>query len=159
MGSKIIYPSGKIKFIMKRKFKRYFFLYIIAIISIFGIIIYHVWNKPHQDIKNAKALFVPATALYNNLANGSVNKNVIYINKVVAVSGEIIEIMQNEQNQQVILLKTMVPDGYVNCTMEENIRNIKSGDIVFVKGICSGYVSTGLELPGDVFLIRCYLSS
>jgi hypothetical protein len=144
---------------MKRKFKKYFFLFFIALIAIAAITVYQTWNKPHRDIKDAKALVVPATELYNNLANGSGKNNLIYINKIVAVSGEIKEVLKNEKNQQVILLKTTVPDGYVNCTMEENIHNPKNGDNVFVKGICSGYIGADLGLPGDVFLIRCYPSS
>jgi hypothetical protein len=42
--------------------------------------------------------------------------------------------------------------------MEESANNIKEGDVISVKGICSGYIpgDKDMELPGDVFLIRCY---
>ncbi len=52
----------------------------------------------------------------------------------------------------------MIPDASVNCTMEENVNNIKAGDTILIKGICSGYINGDIDmgLPGDVFLIRCY---
>jgi hypothetical protein len=37
----------------------------------------------------------------------------------------------------------------INCTMEEKDGNIKEGDEVVLKGICTGYLT-------DVVLIRCY---
>jgi riboflavin synthase alpha subunit len=44
--------------------------------------------------------------------------------------------------------------------MEENVRNVKAGDSILLKGICMGYTGgdQDIQLPGDVFLIRCYHS-
>lgn len=148
-------------FIMSRKVKRYILLSLIIIITITALIGYQVWNKPHQDIKNAVAVKTSAIELYNSLTNDSAHTKTLFINKIVAVSGEVKQVSKNQRNQQVILLKTNVSDGSVNCTMEENIKNIKSGDMVLLKGICIGYIGgdNDLQLPGDVFLIRCYRSA
>jgi len=126
-----------------------------------SLIGYQIWNKPHQDIKNAVAAKTNAVALYNSLTNDSANTKVLFINKIVAVWGEVKQVSKNQQNQQVILLKTNVRDGSVNCTMEENIKNIKAGDRVLLKGICIGYIGgdSDLQVAGDVFLIRCYRST
>ena len=144
---------------MRKKMIRYILLTLISILAIGAIIGYEIWNKPHQNIKDAVAVKTTAVALYNGLANDSNRMKSNFVNKVVAVSGEIKQIAKNQQNQQIILLKTNVPDGSVNCTMEETVNNIKPGDMVLVKGICSGYIGgdTEMGLPGDVFLIRCYL--
>ena len=143
---------------MYKKFKRYVVLIFIIAITIAALIGYQIWNKPHENIKNAVALKTNAIELYNSLTNDSANSKNLFINKIVAVSGEVKQVSKNQQNQQVILLKTNVSDGSVNCTMEENIKNIKSGDRVLLKGICIGYIGgdNDLQLPGDVFLIRCY---
>lgn len=143
---------------MRKKYKRNIFLILIAIITITIIIGYQTWNKPHRDIKNANAIKTTSIALYKDLTKDSVNMKSIFINKIVAVLGEVKQISKNKQNQQIILLKTNVPQGSVNCTMEENIINIKVGDMVNLKGICLGYTGGDLDigLPGDVFLIRCY---
>jgi riboflavin synthase alpha subunit len=79
---------------------------------------------------------------------------------VVEVSGKITQVSLNQQHQQIILLKTNVSGGSVNCTMEEKANNIKAGDSIVLKGICSGYIGGDMDmgLPGDVFLIRCYPS-
>lgn len=143
---------------MRKKYKRNIFLILIAIITIIVIIGYRIWNKPHRDIKNANATKTTSIALYKDLTKDSVNMKSIFINKIVAVLGEVKQISKNKQNQQIILLKTNVPQGSVNCTMEENIINIKVGDMFNLKGICLGYTGGDLDigLPGDVFLIRCY---
>jgi hypothetical protein len=42
--------------------------------------------------------------------------------------------------------------------MEENVKIVKAGDSILLKGICMGYTGgdQDIQLPGDVFLIRCY---
>jgi len=145
---------------MKKENKRTLFTFFVAIIVISGIISYSIWNEPHKDIKNATAIKTTATALYSNLTKDSVNMKSIFINKVVVVSGEVKQVSKNQKDQQVILLKTNIPDGAVNCTMEEKINSIKPHDTISIKGICSGYIGGEMDmgLPGDVFLIRCYHS-
>jgi hypothetical protein len=146
---------------MKGKLKKNILIFFIVIVLIAVVTGYMIWNKPHQNVKDANAVKITAIELYNGLANDSTRAKSIYVNKVVAVSGEVKEVTKNQQNQQIILLKTNIPGGYVNCTMEENANNIKSGDTILLKGICSGYIGgdKDMDLPGDVFLIRCYYSS
>ena len=143
---------------MYKKFKRYALLIFIIIITITAFVGYLIWNKPHENIKNAVAVKTNAIELYNALTNDSAQAKALFINKIVLVSGEVKQVLKNQQNRQVILLKTNISDGSVNCTMEENIKNIKAGDMVLLKGICIGYigVDNDLKLAGDVFLIRCY---
>lgn len=146
---------------MGKKFKRYILLIFIIIITIIALIGYRIWNMPHQDIKNAVAVKTSAIKLYNSLTNDSANTKALFVNKIVAVSGEVKQVSRNQQNQQVILLKTNISNGSVNCTMEENIKNIKAGDMILIRGICIGYIGgdNDMQLPGDVFLIRCYPST
>ncbi|HUZ61615.1 MAG TPA: hypothetical protein VMU83_22755 [Hanamia sp.] len=144
---------------MQRKLGKYAVLTFVAIIAIAVIIIYRIWNKPHVDIRDADAVKTTSIALYNILSKNG-NDSAIYLNKVVEVSGVITSVSKNEQDQQIILLKTNVSGGSVNCTMEEEVNGKKPGDTIVLKGICSGYINgdMGMGLPGDVFLIRCYRS-
>ena len=145
---------------MRRKYKRYAF-WSLAVVIITGVIIgYKLWNKPHENIKNASAIKINAIALYNTLANDSLHTPSSLINKVLVVSGKVKRVSENQQKQQVILLETNVPDGSVNCTMEEKVKIVKAGDSILLKGICMGYTGgdQDIQLPGDVFLIRCYHS-
>lgn len=145
---------------MKQKTKRTIFLIFLTIIVIAAIVGYSIWNEPHRDIKNATAIKTTAVQLYSNLTKDSADMKSIFVNKVVVVTGEIKQVSQNQKGGQIILLKTDVPGGSVNCTMEEKINDVKAGSTISIKGICSGYIGGDLDmdLPGDVFLIRCYHS-
>jgi hypothetical protein len=146
---------------MVNKTKRYIVLAIITIITITIIIGYKIWNKPHQNIKDATALKATASALYLSLSSDSTRMKSTFVNKVVAVSGEVKQVAKNQLNQQIILLKTNIPDGSINCTMEEKVNDIKIGEPILLKGICSGFISGDIDmgLSGDVYLIRCYRSN
>ena len=133
----------------------------LVLVIVTGVIIgYRLWNKPHEDIKNASATTINAIALYNTLANDSSHTPSPLINQVLIVSGKVKRVSENQQKQQVILLETNVTDGSVNCTMEEYLKNVKAGDSILLKGVCMGYTGgdQDIQLPGDVFLIRCYHS-
>ena len=43
----------------------------------------------------------------------------MYVNKVVAVTGKVVRVMKNQQEQQVVFLQSGVSGGSVNCTMKE----------------------------------------
>jgi archaellum component FlaF (FlaF/FlaG flagellin family) len=145
---------------MQRKTKRNILLIFFAIIVIAGIVGYSIWNEPHRNVKNATALKTTAVQLYSDLTKDSANMKSKFVNKVVEVSGEIKQVSKNQNGDQIILLKTNIPDGSVNCTMEEQANNVKPGNTISIKGICSGYIGGDLDmgLSGDVFLIRCYPS-
>ena len=134
-------------------------LFIVLGIIIAGLVFaYFIWNKPHQDVKDAKAISTDATSLYNSFLNDSANANSTYLNKIIKVSGVVNKVSLNQQKQQIILLNTSVPGASINCTMEQNSNNIKEGDKVILKGICQGYIPGDAEMgiPGDVVLTRCY---
>lgn len=144
---------------MTGKQKKNILIFFIAIFFIAVITGYMMWNKPHLNVKDADGIKITAIDLYKIFTTDSANAKSKYLNRIVAVSGEVKQVSLNQQNQQIILLKTHNPAASVNCTMEENANNIKAGDTIVVKGICSGYINGDIDmgLPGDVFLIRCYI--
>ena len=146
---------------MKRNLKTNILIFFIALILIAVAAGYMMWNKPHENVKDASADKISAVDLYKIFTSDSAKARSMYLNKVVAVSGEVVRVSDNQQNQQVIFLKTQTADAFINCTMEENANNIKAGDIIVLKGICSGYISgdPDMGLAGDVFLTRCYIST
>ena len=122
------------------------------------VISYFVWNKPHQGVRDADAVRTNALTLYKSFTTDSAKAKSAFLNKVVSVSGVVKEVSVNQQQQQIILLKTLVPGAFVNCTMEKSSNNIQQGNKVELKGICIGYIGgdADMGIPGDVFLIRCY---
>jgi flagellar basal body-associated protein FliL len=141
-----------------KKTKKTILLLLLAVIIIGACIVYYIWNKPHKDVKHASAEKVTATALYQTFSTDSVKAKGMYTDKVLEVAGEVTKVTTNQQNQQVILIKTATADASVNCTMEENATGVKPGDNISIKGICSGYIAgdADMDLPGDVFIIRGY---
>ncbi len=146
---------------MKGKLKKNIFIFFIAVVSVALVTGYVLWNKPHKSVKDATAVNIVATDLYKIFTTDSLLARSTYLSKILLVSGEVKQVSRNQQNQQIILLETGIPGASVNCTMEEHANNIKKGDTISLKGICSGYISgdADMGLPGDVFLIRCYYSS
>ena len=146
---------------MSRKTAGNIVLIFIAIVAIAVIIIYLVWNQPHKNIKGAIGIQTTATQLYAKLTKDSSKMKLAFVNKIVIVSGEVKQALKNQEGQQIILLKTNVEGGSINCTMEEKNNGVKPGDTISIKGICSGYIGgdPDIDLPGDVFLTRCYTST
>ena len=145
---------------MERKTKRNIFSIFIAMIVIAAVIAFMMWNEPHRDIKDSTALKTTAVVLYSNLTKDSARMKSKLVNQVVEVSGEVKNVLKNQKGDQIILLKTNTSGGSINCTMEEKISNVKPGDTISIKGLCSGYIGgdPDIDLPGDVFLTRCYPS-
>ena len=144
---------------MQKKARNLLFIFIgLALCSL--VIGYMIWNKPHTNVKDADAVETDAISLYKSFTSDSAKAKSACLNKVVKVSGMVQEVSVNQQQQQIILLKTSVSGASVNCTMEQNRNEIKQGDKVVIKGICSGYIGGDAEMgiPGDVVLIRCYPS-
>ena len=141
------------RFIMTGKLKKNILIPFTAIVLIMVVAGYMIWNKPHQNVRDADAIKITAVDLYQIFTTDSAKAKSGYLNTVVAVSGEVKQVSLNQQNQQIVLLKTRNPDASVNCTMEENVNKIKAGDAIVLKGICSGYISGDIDmgLPGDVF--------
>lgn len=144
---------------MKRRRTIYLYLLAVAIVGI-AAISFSIWNMPHQNISEAAAIEISAMALYDSLANKNPGFKSTLINHVVTVTGSVKQVMNNQQGQQVILLNTNVADAAINCTMEEEIKKVKDGEMLTLKGVCMGYSGGDafLDLPGDVIITRCVLN-
>lgn len=142
---------------MQKKYKALTII-ITIVILVTSVTIYVLWNKPHKNVKDATAVELMAVDLYTVFITDSLKAKSLYVDKVIQVSGEIARLSLNQQAQQIILIKTAVDGGYINCTMEKKNDALKAGDKITLKGICSGYISGDIDmgLPGDVFLVRCY---
>jgi hypothetical protein len=142
---------------MKRSRKKNFLIILLTITVASSVAFYLVWNKPHRNIDDAKAMEINAAALYDTLSKQDAKSISTLVNTIVLVSGSVEKVLYNQNKQQVVYLKTPEDDGYINCTMEEPVATIKEGDEVKIKGICSGYIAGEFGLAGDVFLIRSHV--
>lgn len=126
-----------------------FLISLLCIVVVGGSCVwFFVWNKPQQNIQQASAISINATDLFiaYSLSEAEANKN--YIDKVIAVTGEVSNVSTNTEGKTVVLLKSDDLMFGVNCTLEETTP-IKTGETITLKGLCTGYLT-------DVVLIRCY---
>ena len=120
---------------------------IIAVIATGAVVFYYQYNKPQRDVASIDAKVVSAKKLYNDFSTNEQLANSEYLNKAVQVNGKVLEVKKNQVAGSQIVLDTGDPMFGVACTMDENTKDIKPGDEVTVKGICTGYLN-------DVIIIR-----
>ncbi len=136
--------------------------YLFLLLAVGGVSAgYYLWNKPHRSVADAKSVEVAAAVLHTAYLSDSATANKTYTDKVVEVSGQVSKVSVNQQKQVIVLLQTAQEGAFVNCTMEGADPGAKEGAAIRLKGICSGYNGgdADLGLPGDVVLVRCYLSN
>ena len=117
-----------------------------------GVVGYKMYTKPHRNVEQVKAVEVSALELVTAYENNEAKANAQYLDKVLEVKGEIIEISKNQKDEPVITLKGTDMSGII-CTLEgATTSEIKLNSPVVIKGICTGFLT-------DVVLVRCIFQS
>ena len=126
------------------------------IITVIGFVIlwifigFYMYNKPHRNIAKAKADYVlTANKLFDDFDTNEKESNKKYLDKVIQVSGKIIDIDKDQNGQEVLTLEAenaMI--GGVSCTIKDKNAEFTKGDNVELKCKCTGFLS-------DVVLIEC----
>jgi hypothetical protein len=110
----------------------------LVIVSVLG---YGLVNKPHRSVKEETAIEVTASDLFSRFETNEGGSNTEFLDKTILVRGEVAEIITNQEGKTVVILATDNPIFGVNCTMDEEPKDIEIGMIVSIKGICVGYLS------------------
>jgi tRNA_anti-like len=138
---------------MKKSFKIALIAVVVLAVGAFSFWKF-VWNKEHRTAEDEKPVAsLTAAALYTEYETDEAASNAKYLNKTVQVSGSVSEVTKDETGTIVVLLATESMMGVVSCTFSSldgkpvNVE-IKEGDQINVKGICSGYTI-------DVVLEQC----
>jgi hypothetical protein len=131
-------------------FKKMFFIVIPVIICLALGVAYYEYNKPAQDVADLKAEPVTAVALFKDFTSNEPKANISYLNKALEVSGKVLEVKHTQNEQLQIILDSGDPMFGIACTMDGSQKNVKPGDQVTIKGICTGYLN-------DVVIIKSLL--
>jgi len=138
---------------MKRYLKIGFLIALLALVG-GGVVAFLMYNKPHRNVEKSKVDFIlTATELLNAFELNPQDAEQKYTGRIVEVSGAVNSISHSDQRVTIILA---AENGFfgVNCSFSSNVnfsnKNIVVGELVNVKGICSGYLD-------DVILSDCYL--
>ena len=122
------------------------------VVALAGSLIY-CYNKPARNVAAETGIPVTATELYYKFTSNESKANQAYLNKVLQVSGQVLEVKSIPNSGKVVVLNTGDPMFGVACTLnavEPATGNVKPGEKITVKGICTGYIS-------DVVLTNSYL--
>lgn len=119
----------------------------------------YLYNLKHTDMAKARPDFIiTATALQKEFEINETIASAKYINKVIEVTGEIASVTQAGGNNLNISLKTGNDISSVVCTFPviEDRSKIKNGDIIVLRGECSGFTQLFEgQPPLDVLLNNC----
>jgi len=112
-----------------------------------GIVVYMLWNKEHDDATEEKGIAISAAALYSAFKSDSAIANKTYLGKVIAVSGTVSEVINDEVPRYVLSVPDEMLEGVIisqDARYRDTFKGLKVGDSAKFKGFCAGY----LEMSG-----------
>jgi hypothetical protein len=116
-------------------------LFIIALICalVGGVIAIYLLNKPHKKVENADAVKITAVDLCKSFTDDKNKAAVSYLNKAIEVTGEVADVILNQDGGTMVILKTNDPILAVQCTMREKGIKLEKGSSVTIKGFYSDF--------------------
>jgi len=117
-----------------------------------GIYGYRQYNRKSPDTHHLRpAFFVSARDFIKHFQSNETKASAKYADKTISVNG-IIYVVQDVDTAATVILNDGSSISSIICQFEkENVRevqNLKEGDKVTIKGICTGYLM-------DVVMVRC----
>jgi len=124
---------------------------------------YNEYNRKVKDLADVKAQITMQTNdLINAFEKDEKTANAQYLDKIIAVKGNIKTIEKDDRGNYSIVLGDNSSMSSVRCSMDSvharEVISIKEGTEVVVKGACTGFNADEL-LGSDVILNRCVLES
>lgn len=138
--------------------KKKLLIALVAILAVVGWLVWHEYTRTNEDLSTKSPDFtITATALLAVFEKDTASSNRKYVDKIIAVSGNVKSIDANG-NPVVIALGESGQMSSVQCSMDSThaaaYKHVKEGDQLKIKGICTGGKTE--ELFGtDVILNRC----
>ncbi|MBR9860266.1 hypothetical protein GYB22_05870 [bacterium] len=143
--------------------------YIIIIIALVlvgaGIYGYMMYNKPHVDVAAESTLkHFSADELLNEFTSKTDSATIKFADQIIEVEGDIYSIELENASEPQITLSTNDPSAFIRCGFKvealENVKNLKVGDHIQLKGQCKGMNdSGGLSLldETDIIVSKCII--
>jgi uncharacterized protein YxeA len=117
-----------------------------------GITAFYYYNKKVESLEHVKPeVEVSAHKLLTDYENDEKAANEVYLGKVIQVQGAISAIL-DEAGKKKIQLDAGSPMSTIICEMDStnSIGQVKAGDEVKIKGLCSGYLSDVIVVQANV---------
>ncbi len=138
---------------MRKSFKIVLTLGVIILIT-GSIIAYRIFNKPHRDVNQEQGVQLSAQNLYNAFRTNEAEANKLYLDKAIQLKGEVAEITTNQDGKKVVNFKTSDPLFVINCTFKTDPGELKPGQNITFKGICTGYIPDANVVINEGVLVK-----
>lgn len=120
---------------------------ILLLIVVGSIVGYMQWNKPHAKVEDVAGMQVSTEQLANDYAADEQAANGKYLEKVITVTGTIIDVKENQDGFQAITL-----DNDIQCTMRDKTTTATASNTITVKGFCNGADLFGVVLSDCIVI-------
>lgn len=138
---------------MRKGFKIVLILGVIILIT-GSIIAYRIFNKPHRDVSQEQGVQLSAQNLYDAFRTNEAEANKLYLDKAIQLKGEVAEITTNQDGNKVVNFKTSDPLFVINCTFKTDPGELKPGQNITFKGICTGYIPDANVVINEGVLVK-----
>ncbi len=130
-------------------------LTIAAIGLIAGLLmVFWIFNKPHRDVAKEKGIALSAQQVYDAFRTNEASANSKYLDKAIELTGTVADVSTNQEGQKVVNFSTNDPLVMINCTFKTDPGNLKAGDTITFKGICTGYIPDANVVINEGVLIK-----
>lgn len=129
-------------------------LFVVFFMAVAGIgVALYLYNLKPADINHVKPAYTVTTQeiqdAFNKDEAGASKK---YVNKVIEVTGIVNSVLSGEGNTYNLSLYTGSLSTFIICTLQETegFRRPNVGEIITIRGICSGYLM-------DILMNNCVI--
>jgi hypothetical protein len=117
-------------------------------------VVYYVYNKPHRDVSSEKGVQLSAQNLYDAFRTNENDANKLYLDKAIELTGEVADVSTNQDGKTVVNFKTSDPLVVINCTFRDKPGELKPGQTITFKGICTGYIPDANVVINEGVLVK-----
>lgn len=116
---------------------------IVVVLGVIGVWFFVFYAPTHfkRDVADEKGIQLTAAALVKAYQDNEPNANALYLDKPLEIKGEISEIKIDQVGNTTLTLKSEDAFASVFCSLKKADPNLKPGQTVTVKGICTGFLS------------------
>jgi cytochrome c-type biogenesis protein CcmE len=118
------------------------------------LLLYWIFNKPHRDVAKEMGITLSAQQLYDSFRTNEASANSQYLDKAIELTGTVADVSTNQEGQKVVSFSTNDPLVMINCTFKTDPGNLKAGDSITFKGICTGYIPDANVVINEGVLIK-----
>lgn len=110
----------------------------------------------HRDVTKEKGISKPVDSLFHEFQANEQKWNEQYLNKALELSGRIKDVKQDSVTNLTIVGSDTLSS--VNCALKQKNTSLKAGDIISVKGVCTGamqdLITNGTNIVINEAIIR-----